>query len=554
MRKNIALSDVELLHKLFAPDQFNLLFLFVSIGLLTVCTELSFGQAVSINSTGNAPDAESILDIESTTKGILLPRMTVVQRDAISPSADDHGMMIYNLTDSQYNYWDGSSWQTVGSGAVNFLDDAYDGGESGVGRTITADAGAVNIQGAGGLLVNGMTGIGTSSPDASSILDVSSNSQGFLMPRLSTVERDAITLPATGLMIYNHTLNDGQLNIGTPSAPIWEGINGPYADPLINSVTEGGDISTAATSNLLVPGMTLSPVSGSYMVLFNAQMTSSQTFSSDQGVIDVNGIYNDLMNEPGGVAHGLVFGSSEVLTPGVYDVTGAASIAGTLTLDGEGDSDAIFIIRATGAFTTGVGTIVNLIGGASSNNIFWVSEGAMSTGDPTTMYGTLVSHGAAVSLGANTDLEGRMFTTTGAITMGANSTLTAPTGASYIDLGVLSAFVMFTPSGAISGCATCAVTGDVGTAAGVTSAFDGIVGTVYAPGTEPTATTTTYSIYQNGLEVVNSSRLIKLNQSTVTLQATVTVTSGDTIEIRWKVDAGEAILNHRTLSMVRSGS
>jgi hypothetical protein len=227
------------------------------------------------------------------------------------------------------------------------------------------------------------------------------------MPRLPTVERDAITLPATGLMIYNHTLNDGQLNISTPSAPIWKGI---HNSTLINSRTEGGDISTAATSNLLVSGMTLSPVSGSYMVSFNAQMTSNQTFSSDQGVIDVNDIYNDLMNEPGGVAHGLVFVSSQVLTPGVYDVTGAASIAGTFTLDGGGDPDAIFIIRATGAFTTGAGTIVNLIGGASSNNIFWVSEGAMSTGAPTTMYGTLVSHGAAVSLGANTDLEGRMFT------------------------------------------------------------------------------------------------------------------------------------------------
>jgi hypothetical protein len=115
------------------------------------------------------------------------------------------------------------------------LDEGYlfdDGGGSGVGRIINADAGTVDIQGAGGLLVNGITGIGTSTPDASSILNVSSNSKGFLMPRLPTVERDAITLPATGLMIYNHTLNDGQLNIGIPSAPIWKGI---HNSTLINS-------------------------------------------------------------------------------------------------------------------------------------------------------------------------------------------------------------------------------------------------------------------------------------------------------------------------------
>jgi hypothetical protein len=116
-----------------------------------------------------------------------------------------------------------------------YQDEGYlfdDGGGSGVGRIINADAGTVDIQGAGGLLVNGITGIGTSTPDASSILDVSSNSKGFLMPRLPTVERDAITLPATGLMIYNHTLNDGQLNIGpSPTDTSEAEVNTPAPSP-----------------------------------------------------------------------------------------------------------------------------------------------------------------------------------------------------------------------------------------------------------------------------------------------------------------------------------
>ncbi|MFT6050239.1 MAG: hypothetical protein ACI9KI_001978, partial [Patiriisocius sp.] len=45
-------------------------------------------------------------------------------------------------------------------------------------------------------------GVGTTTPDTSSILDVSSTSKGLLMPRLTTTERDNITLPATGLMIF----------------------------------------------------------------------------------------------------------------------------------------------------------------------------------------------------------------------------------------------------------------------------------------------------------------------------------------------------------------
>ena len=58
-------------------------------------------------------------------------------------------------------------------------------------------------------------GIGTTTPDVSSILDVSSSTKGFLMPRLTTIERDLISLPATGLMIFNTSSNDVQLNIGT---------------------------------------------------------------------------------------------------------------------------------------------------------------------------------------------------------------------------------------------------------------------------------------------------------------------------------------------------
>jgi uncharacterized protein (TIGR02145 family) len=52
----------------------------------------------------------------------------------------------------------------------------------------------------------GISGDG-SVPDGSAILDVKSTTKGFLPPRMTTAERDAITTPATGLMIYNTTTN-----------------------------------------------------------------------------------------------------------------------------------------------------------------------------------------------------------------------------------------------------------------------------------------------------------------------------------------------------------
>jgi hypothetical protein len=67
----------------------------------------------------------------------------------------------------------------------------------------------------------GQTGIGTTNPDGSAVLDVSSSTKGFLLPRLTTTSRDAIVNPAKGLMIFNLTDNELQTNTGTTSSPIW---------------------------------------------------------------------------------------------------------------------------------------------------------------------------------------------------------------------------------------------------------------------------------------------------------------------------------------------
>ena len=52
-------------------------------------------------------------------------------------------------------------------------------------------------------LIQAQVGIGTASPATSSQLDVTSTTKGFLPPRMTTAQRDAISTPATGLQIYN---------------------------------------------------------------------------------------------------------------------------------------------------------------------------------------------------------------------------------------------------------------------------------------------------------------------------------------------------------------
>ena len=83
--------------------------MFLAACLLTVfAISLNAQTGVAINSTGAEPDNSSILDVSSTTKGFLPPRMTTVQRNAISSPAE--GLVIYNTDEKTLNIYNGTLW------------------------------------------------------------------------------------------------------------------------------------------------------------------------------------------------------------------------------------------------------------------------------------------------------------------------------------------------------------------------------------------------------------------------------------------------------------
>ncbi|MEP6646157.1 MAG: hypothetical protein ABJC12_03645 [Saprospiraceae bacterium] len=90
--------------KVFLSISICLIFFFLSLNK-------SIGQAVSINITGTAPDTSSILDVKSTTKGVLLPRMTTTQRTTIGTPAE--GLLVYDTTTHTYWYRNNTSWINI---------------------------------------------------------------------------------------------------------------------------------------------------------------------------------------------------------------------------------------------------------------------------------------------------------------------------------------------------------------------------------------------------------------------------------------------------------
>jgi hypothetical protein len=305
-----------ILNKLFMKKQL----LFSIIGTL-ICS-ITFAQNVGVNSDGSNPDLSAMLDVKSNNKGLLVPRMTMLEMLAIAnpatgllafvtdnpsgfyynngtPASPDWinilspnsgwalggnvignqgsgfgtkndfplsfmvngslaGLIDRNNTSTLFGYGVGNAGASdnVGFGNKVFTGNSDGGsnvaignrglyellsgswnvslgndalktlkfGESNTAIGQSADVGSVNINNATAIgafskvdcdnclvlgsinsqspNLNTRTGIGTSNPNISAALDITSTEKGLLIPRMSQLQRDAITSPATGLMIY----------------------------------------------------------------------------------------------------------------------------------------------------------------------------------------------------------------------------------------------------------------------------------------------------------------------------------------------------------------
>jgi len=117
------------------------------------------------------------------------------------------------------------------------------------------------------------------------------------------------------------------------------------------------------------------------------------------------------------------------LAPGLYSNSSTSGISGTgangiLTLDAQGNANAVWIFQIGSTFTTDPATSIVLAGGAKAENIFWIVGTSATLGTTSVFYGNILAD-QAITLETGAVLNGRALTRIAAVTLDA-STITKP--------------------------------------------------------------------------------------------------------------------------------
>jgi hypothetical protein len=218
--------------------------------------------ALGIGTT--SPASTSILDITSTTKGILIPRMTLAQRDAITSPAT--GLQIYNTTSNVFQYYNGSSWGNVGGDGVTNL-------------TFTGSSSPFTLNSSTGTDVTFASGTGISLGVSGSQLTITNSSPDQ-------------TVSLTGAGISSVTGTYPNFTITSTE------VDGSTTNEIQNLSLSGQSLGISSGTGVTLPvvwvqsgnsGISVSNTAGTFFVSNNApNVTTNLTFSNNSSPVTLN--------------------------------------------------------------------------------------------------------------------------------------------------------------------------------------------------------------------------------------------------------------------------
>jgi hypothetical protein len=268
------------------------------IVILVLNSSLLFSQ-VAVNTDGASPDNSAMLDVKSTTKGMLIPRMTITERNGITNPAN--GLLIFCTGDNQYYSNKGTptipNWVMVSSQWLfNGSDIYFTGGRVGLSKTnpdFTLDVlGDINFSGTlrknGTTVATGVSTVTATSPLTSSggsspnisIPQASSGSNGFL----SSTDWSTFNSKQNALTFGN--LASGDITV--------TGGNGAIIGSGTSMTVNKGNLTESTSSVLTITGGTGSIMGTGASIQFKSANASQSGYLSN---IDWNSFNNKVSSQ-----------------------------------------------------------------------------------------------------------------------------------------------------------------------------------------------------------------------------------------------------------------
>jgi hypothetical protein len=217
------------------------------------------------------------------------------------------------------------------------------------------------------------------------------------------------------------------------------GISG-FATAVVTATIPGPTLGTAATYGILA-GSTVTCVTGGTI---NADVgvspgstttgfppctitgtTELATAVALQAQNDLTTAYDALVALPCNTVVTPADLGGRTLAPGVYCAASSMAVTGTVTLDGQGNANAVFVFQMGSTLTTGTTANIALINGAQARNVWWQVGSSATLGTGTTFRGNILAL-QTITLVDNATMLGRALARNGAVSLGTNNTITLP--------------------------------------------------------------------------------------------------------------------------------
>jgi ice-binding like protein len=187
-----------------------------------------------------------------------------------------------------------------------------------------------------------------------------------------------------------------------------------------NFAVLAGSAVTNTGSSVIVGSVGVSP--GTSVTGFPPGIVSGGSIHSGDATAgtaqnDLTTAYNNAAAQPvTQVLTGQDLGTLGPLGPGVYFFSSSAQLTGTLTLNGGGNPNAVFIFQIGTTLTTATSSVVLAVNGAQAANIFWQVGSSATLGAGTSFLGNILAL-TSITTNAGVVMGGRLLASNGAVTM-----------------------------------------------------------------------------------------------------------------------------------------